>query len=51
MATLRLDQLYTAGKSEKVVELEKDLGRELAELTSELEESEMQRGIAPKISG
>ncbi|XP_076468617.1 uncharacterized protein LOC143299362 isoform X2 [Babylonia areolata] len=51
MSTLRLDQLYTPSSSEKVVELERDLSRELAELTSELEENEMQRGIAPKITG
>ena len=51
MATLRLDQLYTPGSSDKVLELERDLRRELTELTSELEENEMQRGIAPKING
>ncbi|KAL8592205.1 hypothetical protein ACOMHN_030880 [Nucella lapillus] len=51
MASLRLDQLYTPGSSDKVVELERDLTRELAELTSELESNEMLRGIAPKITG
>ena len=51
MATLRLDQLYTPGSSDKVLELERDLGREIAELISELEENEMQRGIAPRITG
>lgn len=51
MATLRLDQLYTPGSSDKVLELERDLGREIAELTSELEENEMLCGIAPKITG
>ena len=51
MATLRLDQLYTPGSSDKVLELERDLGHEIAELTSELEENEMLCGIAPKITG
>ena len=51
MATLRLDKLYTPGTSDKVLDLERDLDRELAELTSELEQNEMQRGIAPKITG
>ncbi|XP_070191909.1 uncharacterized protein [Littorina saxatilis] len=51
MAALRLDQLYTPGSSEKVLDLERDLNREISELVAELEETETQRGVAPKITG
>lgn len=51
MAAMRLDQIYMPSSSDKVLELEKDLEQELAELKAELEENEMHHGIAPKITG
>jgi hypothetical protein len=50
MTSLHLDQLYQPGTSEKVLEVERDLGRELTELTAELEESEMQKGTSLKMT-
>ena len=46
-----LDQLYTPGSSDKVLELERDLGREIAELTSELERMRCYVGLHLRLLG